>query len=164
MKKQADKHRSERVFKVGDQVFLKLQSYVQSSLLPRSNQKLSFKFFGPFTITTRVGEVAYRLALPDATSIHPVFHVSQLKQAWGTGCSALPVLPEALESWQVPEKILQRRMVSQGAQVLVKWSSLPTELATWENLGSLHQRFPAAPAWGHAGSQGERGVSTMGNR
>jgi hypothetical protein len=45
MKWQADKGRSERVFQVGDRVFLKLQPYVQSSLAPRANQKLAFKCF-----------------------------------------------------------------------------------------------------------------------
>lgn len=79
MKTQADKNRSERVFSVGDQVFLKLQPYVQSSLAPRSNQKLAFKFFGPYEIVSRIGACAYELKLPDGCSIHPVFHVSQLK-------------------------------------------------------------------------------------
>jgi hypothetical protein len=76
MKKQANKNRSERKFKVGDMVFLKLQPYVQSSLAHRSNLKLSFKFFGPFKVLARVGYVAYKLELPSTAAIHPVFHVS----------------------------------------------------------------------------------------
>jgi hypothetical protein len=50
MKNQADKGRTERSFEVGDLVFLKLQPYIQSSLAPRANQKLVFKFFGPFSV------------------------------------------------------------------------------------------------------------------
>jgi len=60
MKRQADKGRSERVFQVGDRVYLKLQPYVQSSLAPRANQKLSFKFFGPYSVVEQIGSVAYR--------------------------------------------------------------------------------------------------------
>lgn len=37
MKSQADKHRSERSFSIGDSVYLRLQPYIQSSLAPRSN-------------------------------------------------------------------------------------------------------------------------------
>lgn len=51
MKQQADKQRSEHQFEVGDSVYLKLQPYVQSSVAPRSSNKLSFHYFGPFTIT-----------------------------------------------------------------------------------------------------------------
>lgn len=81
MKRQADKKRTERSFVVGDMVFLKLQPYIQSSVAPRANQKLSFKFFGPFKIIERVGPVAYKLSLPISSAVHPVFHVSQLKKA-----------------------------------------------------------------------------------
>lgn len=41
MKCQADKKRSERVFSVGDRIFLKLQPYLQSSVLRRANHKLA---------------------------------------------------------------------------------------------------------------------------
>jgi len=118
MKEQADKKRSERTFQTGDWVYLKLQPYVQSSLAPRANQKLSFKFFGPFQIAARVGSVAYRLILPPTSQIHPVFHVSQLKQA-------LPVkhqvaeLPSSLTGLQVPEQVLQRRVSSSDSSAVV---------------------------------------------
>lgn len=45
MKVQADKHRAESCFDIGDMVFLKIQPYVQSSVAHRANHKLSFKFF-----------------------------------------------------------------------------------------------------------------------
>ena len=118
MKDQADKKRSERTFQIGDWVYLKLQPYVQSSLAPRANQKLSFKFFGPFQIAARVGSVAYRLLLPPTSQIHLVFHVSQLKQA-------LPVkhqvaeLPSSLTGLQVPKQVLQRRVSSSDSSVVV---------------------------------------------
>jgi len=80
MKSQADKDRSEREFAIGDSVFLRLQPYVQSSVANRTSQKLSFRYYSPFKILQRVGQVAYKLDLPDDAKIHPVVRVSQLKQ------------------------------------------------------------------------------------
>ncbi|CAD6217555.1 unnamed protein product [Miscanthus lutarioriparius] len=77
MKRQADKGRSERQFSVGDMVFLKLQPYIQSSLFHHSNNKLSFKFFGPFQVIQKICLVAYKSAIATTLhSVHPVFHVS----------------------------------------------------------------------------------------
>lgn len=81
MKLQADKKHSFRSFQIGDTVYVKIQPYVQTSLANRSSNKLSFRFFGPYKIVAKIGDVAYQLQLPEDCLIHSVFHVSQLKQA-----------------------------------------------------------------------------------
>jgi hypothetical protein len=159
MKIQADKHRSERHFAVGDSVYLKLQPYVQSSLAPRSNQKLAFRFFGPFSVIAKVGSVAYKLTLPASSHIHPVFLVSQLKKAVPSSVT-VDQLPVSLAGFQIPELVLQRRLDSKGnTQALIKWSGLPPSLATWENLEVVQQAFPLSPAWGQAGLRRPGNVS-----
>lgn len=80
MKQQADKSRSDKEFKVGDWVFLKLQSYRQVSIENRRSAKLSPRFFCPYEIIARVGKVAYTLKLPEGTKVHPTFHASLLKR------------------------------------------------------------------------------------
>ena len=42
--------------------------------------KLAVRFIGPYKIIGRVGEVAYRLDLPEDMHLHPVFHVSMLRR------------------------------------------------------------------------------------
>jgi len=98
MKKQADKHRSEQTFHVGDMVYLKLQPYIQILVQHRSNIKFSFKFFGPFEVREKIGTIAYRLQLPPTSAIHPVFHISQLNQAPGKGHSVSSELPSITSS------------------------------------------------------------------
>jgi hypothetical protein len=67
MKHVADQKRSFREFQVGEQVLLKLQPYVQQSVVRRPYPKLSFKYFGPYTIMAKFGTVAYKLELPQVT-------------------------------------------------------------------------------------------------
>lgn len=165
MQRQADKNRSERSFAIGDWVYMKLQPYVQSSVSLRAHHKLSFKYFGPYKVTARVGKVAYRLDLPVSSKIHPVVHVSQLKLAAGYKGPAPATLPLDLPEFSVPVQILQTRGLTKGnrlvQQGLVQWSGLPSDLATWEDLEALRQCFPGAPAWGQAGFQGSGNVTSQ---
>ena len=93
--------------------------------------------------------MAYKLKLPDSSSIHPVFHVSQLKVAVPVTHTAQP-LPSSLDGLQVPEHVLQKRVAKVGAdvrlQALIQWLGMPSSLATWEDMETLRQRFPRAPA------------------
>jgi hypothetical protein len=140
MKSQADKHRLEREFQPGDMVYMKLQPYVQSSVAARTNKKLSFRFYGPYKVLERVGPVAYKLQLPSSSRIHPVLHVSQLKKHVPKEVLVSSDLTSVISDpllVQQPEQILNTRIIKRGAQqvkqVLVKWSSMPTEMATWED-------------------------------
>ncbi|CAG8598176.1 9802_t:CDS:1, partial [Scutellospora calospora] len=46
----------------------------------RPSKKLISKFMGPFKIVQKISTVAYQLELPKTMRIHPVFHISSLKQ------------------------------------------------------------------------------------
>lgn len=105
--------------------------------------------------------MTYKLLLPDSASIHPVFHVSQLKEHIPDHTPVFSDLPPAVFSETNPpdpESILDRRLVRKGSaavtQILIKWAGLPTEMATWEDYNVLRTKFPASTIWGPAGSSG----------
>ncbi len=149
MKQNADKKRVDKVYSVGDMVYLKLQPYRQNSVVMRKSLKLTSRYFGPYEVLERIGPVAYRLSLPEGSKIHPVFHVSQLKrgvQRQEQLSNTEPVAgPEGAVLAQ-PEHILARRLVPKGnravSQVLVTWSNLRPEDATWEDYWKLKHRYP----------------------
>jgi hypothetical protein len=51
---------------------------------------------------------------------------------------------------QIPERVLQSRVHHRGhrdvKQLLIKWTNLDEELATWEDAEAITQRFPGALA------------------
>ncbi|KAL4587069.1 hypothetical protein LXL04_011719 [Taraxacum kok-saghyz] len=140
MTDQANKHRRDKAFQVGELVHLRLRIYRQSSVQKRASHKLSKRFFGPFKILARVGKVAYRLELPPESRIHPVFHVSLLRACHGNSTpSSLPLPTTFIDDLPAlePEAILDERTHNhQGhlvSQVLVKWKGQDVSEATWED-------------------------------
>jgi hypothetical protein len=149
MKQQADKHRSEREFEVGDWVFLRLQPFRQKSMRKKLG-KLSPKFYGPYKVIQRVGMVAYKLELPEEACIHPVFHVSCLKAKLGktiTPISRLPPTDALGHLAPQPAKILETRTIKKRrlpavTEVLVQWEEGDPDDATWELLFKLQEDYP----------------------
>jgi hypothetical protein len=141
MKRHADKNKTERHFSIGDSVFLKLQPSVQIYLAPRANQKLVFKYFGPFKIVAKIGTMAYELQLPSSSSIHTLFHVSQLKHAVTDQTEVVSTMPSDIDSPRVLERVLEHCLVTKDVhlvqQVLIKLSNCPLELSTWEDAIAL---------------------------
>lgn len=164
MKVQADKNRTERTFQPGDSVFVKLQPYVQSSVEKRANHKLSFRYFGPFQVLQAINPVEYKLALPEGSKVHLVFHVSQLRRALTPGTTASPALPQPTETVLTPVEVMSNRWrqtpTGRREQLLVRWSDPAILDATWEDAVRLKERFPSLPAWGQAVSQGGGDVSS----
>ena len=75
-----DKRRKPLEFQVGEHIFLKISPVTGIGRVLKS-QKLTPKFLGPYQILRKIGPVAYEIALPpNLSNLHPVFHVSQLRQ------------------------------------------------------------------------------------
>lgn len=116
MKSDADQKRTDREFAIGDWVFLRLQPYRQHFLVALKNLKLSPRFYGPYQILERIGQVGYKLDLPVNSNSHPVFHVSLLKKTLGQHTSpltSLPLVDDQRELLQEPTRILKSQSQQQ---------------------------------------------------
>lgn len=150
MKQLADKKWKDLTFSVGDRVLLKLHPYWQQTAFQRAHQKLASHFYGPYYVLEKLGSVAYKLQLPPASWIHPIFHVSLLKpyhhkEGMDPPQTELPPLTEGVVELE-PDSILDVRWVKQGVKFIEKclvcWKYLLEEDATWEQTERLQAAFP----------------------
>ncbi|GJZ07641.1 putative reverse transcriptase domain-containing protein [Tanacetum coccineum] len=80
-KSYADLKRKPMEFQVGDKVMLKVLPW-KGVVRFGKRGKLNPRYVGPFKVIERVGEVAYKLELPEELSrVHNTFHVSNLKKS-----------------------------------------------------------------------------------
>ncbi|GAV79356.1 hypothetical protein CFOL_v3_22821 [Cephalotus follicularis] len=103
--------------------------------------KLSPRYIGPYEILERIGEVAYRLALPPSLShVHNVFHVSLLRKYMANPFHVLRAEPiqvhedlsydeQPMEILDHKEQILRTKTIP---LVKVAWRNHGVEQATWE--------------------------------
>ncbi|KAA8525965.1 hypothetical protein F0562_007935 [Nyssa sinensis] len=150
MKGQANQHRREVSFEVSDYIYLKLQPYRQTSVAFQGSLKLSPRFFGPFKVLEKVGNVAYKLDLPAGSQIHNVVHVSRLRKFLGNIRPVSTVPPPVADDSTIlpqPKTILARREIQKGkyrprTEILVKWRGTTAEDATWENAWRFSKSYP----------------------
>jgi hypothetical protein len=143
-KKHYDNHHRHLTFEVGDWVWLRILNRPAQSLLQGRRSKLSPRYAGPFKVLQRVGEVAYKLNLPDGAHIHDVFHVGVLKPFHGDPPATTPPLPPLHNGRLLlaPERILNSQLRCGIWHVLVKWQAMPEAEATWEPVEAFKAAHP----------------------
>ncbi|XP_073317257.1 uncharacterized protein [Primulina huaijiensis] len=149
-KSYADVRRRPLQFEVGDHVFLKIAP-LKGVMRFVKKGKLSPRFIGPFEILDRVGDQAYRLALPpDLDRVHNVFHVSMLRKYIPNPSHVLRHEPLDLTPnftyQEIPVQILDRKVkVLRNKEigiVKVLWRNHLIEEATWEPEDEMKEKYP----------------------
>ncbi|GJY93093.1 retrotransposable element Tf2 [Tanacetum coccineum] len=120
------------------------------SIRQGKQNKFSPKYFGPFEVMAKVGQVAYKLKLPSQAQIHDIFHVSQLKKLQGQHHpTTQPILPQLNSDGLLdgtPIKVLDIKMVKRNNAMvvygLVQWSNGEPQDATWELLEDIYKKYP----------------------
>ena len=135
---------------MGDHVFLKV-SPTKGVKRFGIKGKLSPRYIGPFEILEKVGNVAYRLALPPSLeNVHNVFHVSMLRKCLTDSTQPIELSPQQLEKdltyVEHPIKILgiqDRKLRNRVMRFLkVQWSRHSEKEATWELEEEMKKKFP----------------------
>ena len=141
MKQQADQHRNERSFDVGDWVFLQLQPYKQISLKQaKKDNKLSPKYYGPYKVLQNIGNMAYKLELPIYSSVHLVFHVSCLKKVIGDKIPVQTILQNFMGTEKLYWSLKQSQKQELDSYKIDQFQSISSSGRTYP-LNILHGRM-----------------------
>ena len=109
------------------------------------------RYIGPYSITKRIGDLAYKLQLPfELAGVHPVFHVSQLRKCLRVPEESIPAemvdLQDTLEYVEYLEKILDRAVKETRRTTIpyckFLWSNHTEREATWEKEDDLKEKYP----------------------
>nr|GEX73249.1 hypothetical protein [Tanacetum cinerariifolium] len=114
----------------GNHVLLKVSPW-KGVVRFRKKDKLVPRYGGPFEITEWIGQIAYRLRLPEELNgVHDMFHVSNLKK-----CLVDPTLQIPLKEIQVDDKL---NFVEELVEILER-------LSIEDKLNYLEQPIPPTP-------------------
>nr|GEZ38556.1 putative reverse transcriptase domain-containing protein [Tanacetum cinerariifolium] len=139
-KSYADLKRKPIEFQVEDRVMLKVSPW-KGVVRFGKRGKLNPRYVGPFKVLERVGDVAYKLDLPEELCrVHNTFHVSNMKK-----CHADEPLAVSLDGLHVDDKLhfveepveimdlkVKRLKRSRIPLVKVRWNSKRGPEFTWE--------------------------------
>ncbi|GKC01027.1 putative reverse transcriptase domain-containing protein [Tanacetum coccineum] len=149
-KSYVDLKRKPMEFQVGDKVMLKVSPWKGVVRFGKWG-KLNPRYVGPFKVIERVGEVAYKLELPEALSrVHNTFHVSNLKKCHADEPLAVPLdglhLDDKLYFVEEPLEIVGREVKrlkrSRIPLVKVRWNSKRGPEFTWEREDQFKKKHP----------------------
>ncbi|GJZ07149.1 putative reverse transcriptase domain-containing protein [Tanacetum coccineum] len=149
-KSYVDLKRKPMEFQVGDKVMLKVSPW-KGVICFGKRGKLNPRYVGPFKVLEKVGEVAYKLELPEELSrVHNTFHVSNLKKCHADEPLAVPLdglhLDDKLHFVEEPVEIVGREVKrlkrSRIPLVKVRWNSKRGPEFTWEREDQFKKKYP----------------------
>nr|GFB13809.1 putative reverse transcriptase domain-containing protein [Tanacetum cinerariifolium] len=118
-------------FQVGDKVMLNVSPWKRVVRFGKQG-KLNPRYNGPFQVLSKVGDVAYRLELPQQLSrVHNTFHVLNLKKCLFNESLVIPLeglhVDDKLQFVEEPVEIMDReikRLKKSGIPIIkVRWNS-----------------------------------------
>ncbi|GJQ99963.1 putative reverse transcriptase domain-containing protein [Tanacetum coccineum] len=149
-KSYADLKRKPMEFQVGDKVMLKVSPW-KGVVHFGKRGKLNPRYVGPFKVLEKVGEVAYKLELPEELSrVHNTFHVSNLKKCYADEPLAIPLdglhFDDKLQFVEEPVEIMDREVKrlrkSRVPIVKVRWNSKRGPEFMWECEDQFKKKYP----------------------
>nr|GFC53208.1 putative reverse transcriptase domain-containing protein [Tanacetum cinerariifolium] len=149
-KSYVDLMRKTMEFQVGDKVMLKVLPW-KGVVRFGKRGKLNPRYVGPFKVLERVGDVAYKLNLPEELSrVHNTVHMSNLKKCHADEPLAVPLdglhFDDKLYFVENPMEIIDREVKwlkqSQIPLVKVRWNSKRGPEFTWEREDQFQKKYP----------------------
>ncbi|GKF65018.1 hypothetical protein Tco_0188466 [Tanacetum coccineum] len=135
---------------VGDKVILKVFPWKGVVRFGKQG-KLNPRYVGPFKVLEKVGEVAYKLKLPEELSrVHNTFHVSNLKKCHADEPLVVPLdglhfddkLHFDEELVEIMDREVKRLKRSRIPLVKVRWYSKRGPEFTWEREDQFRKKYP----------------------
>ncbi|GJV65630.1 hypothetical protein Tco_1476458 [Tanacetum coccineum] len=137
-------------FQVGYRVMLKVSPWKGVVRFGKQG-KLNPRYVGPFKVLERVGDIAYKLELPEELSmVHNTFHISNLKKCYADEPLVVPLdglhIDDKFHFVEEPIEIMdhevKRLRQSRVPIVKVRWNSRRGPEFTWEREDQFRKKYP----------------------